>query len=178
MASKKVCTIILNWNNWRHTLECLDSLMGAIPCPDVVIVCDNGSTDTSVEKILQWAISKGEKPLHITGDKNIFFRSTEKSASLVLITNSSNLGYSGGNNCGIRYALAQHQFDFVWVLNNDTIVAEDSLKKLLSCAGNQKLEFLEVQSYTLPTLKKYSVQVGADTAQLHPFFIQSWVENH
>jgi GT2 family glycosyltransferase len=134
MASKKVCAIVLNWNNWRHTLECLDSLMRAIQCPDVVIVCDNGSTDDSVEKILQWAISIREKPLQIDGDKNTFVRSTDKLANLVLITNSSNLGYSGGNNRGIRYALTQQQFDFVWVLNNDTIVDEDSLKKLLSCA--------------------------------------------
>ncbi|MCK5610591.1 glycosyltransferase family 2 protein [Candidatus Pacearchaeota archaeon] len=134
MTLEKVCVIVVNWNNWRHTLECLDSLMEAIPCPDSIIVCDNGSTDDSVEKILQWAISKGEKPFQIAGDKSIFFRSTDNLASLVLITNSSNLGYSGGNNCGIRYVLTQHQFDFIWILNNDTLVAEDCLEKLLSCA--------------------------------------------
>lgn len=138
MALEKVCAIVLNWNGWHHTLECLESLIGAIPCPDVVVVCDNGSTDDSVEKILQWAISKGEKPLQVAGDKNIFSQSTDTLANFVLITNSSNLGYSGGNNRGIRYALAQQQFDFVWVLNNDTIIVEDSLKELLSCARQSK----------------------------------------
>lgn len=138
MASKKVCAIVLNWNGWDSTLECLDSLLGAALRPDVIIVCDNGSTDDSVWKILQWATAKGEKSRLVAGDKNIFSKSIDKLANLVLITNSSNLGYSGGNNPGIRYALVQQQFDFVWVLNNDTIVAKNSLKKLLSCAHLSK----------------------------------------
>ncbi|MBC8316401.1 MAG: glycosyltransferase family 2 protein [Desulfobulbaceae bacterium] len=138
IISAKVCAIVLNWNNWRDTLECLDSLTATMPCPDSIIVCDNGSTDDSVEKILQWAVSKGEKVLRINGDEGIFSRLTDKVVRLILITNSTNLGYSGGNNVGISYVLAQEQFDFVWVLNNDTLVAKDSLKELLSCVRQSK----------------------------------------
>ncbi|MGZ9713167.1 glycosyltransferase [Glaciimonas sp. GNP009] len=51
--------------------------------------------------------------------------------SLVLINTGGNLGFAGGNNVGIRYALA-HDYDFIWLLNNDTVVNASSLVALLS----------------------------------------------
>jgi glycosyltransferase involved in cell wall biosynthesis len=47
----KVAIIILNWNGWKDTIECLESVF-RIDYPNYqVIVVDNGSTDDSVEKI-------------------------------------------------------------------------------------------------------------------------------
>ncbi len=54
----KVAVIILNWNGWRDTIECLESLQ-RITYPDYqIIVVDNGSTDVSVERIKAW--TRGE----------------------------------------------------------------------------------------------------------------------
>jgi GT2 family glycosyltransferase len=74
-----------------------------------VIVVDNGSTDDSAARI---RASNSDVPL---------------------IENSDNLGFAGGNNVGIRYALA-HGADYVWLLNNDTIPAPDALSALVAKA--------------------------------------------
>ncbi len=54
----KVAIIILNWNGWRDTIECLESVF-RIDYPNYqVIVVDNASTDNSVERIKAWAEGK------------------------------------------------------------------------------------------------------------------------
>lgn len=86
-----------------------------------VVVCDNGSNDDSVEQVLAWA---GE-----------YFDLKEGSGEgdFWLIQTGANLGYAGGNNVGIRFALEQG-FEFIWILNNDTAPAEHALEALLACA--------------------------------------------
>lgn len=50
-----------------------------------------------------------------------------------MLRNRENLGYAGTNNCGIRHALA-HGADYVWLLNNETTVAETCLTELVHAA--------------------------------------------
>lgn len=93
----RVSIIILNWNNAEDTLACLDSV-AALDYPAArVIVVDNGSTDDSAARI------RAAYP------------------DVELIETGENLGYAGGNNVGIRHALAQGA-DYVCILNNDVIV--------------------------------------------------------
>src|SRR3972149_11394107 len=105
----KVFIIILNWNGKDDTLTCLDSVQ-KLNYPNYhVIVVDNGSTDGSADAI----------------------RGRYSSVSwLTMIENGSNLGYTGGNNVGIRHAL-EHGAEYVWLLNNDTLVEPDSLDVLI-----------------------------------------------
>ena len=56
----KVAIIILNWNGWKDTIECLESVFRNIYLNYQVIVIDNGSTDGSIEKIKAWAEGKQE----------------------------------------------------------------------------------------------------------------------
>jgi GT2 family glycosyltransferase len=51
---------------------------------------------------------------------------------LVLIENAHNLGYGGGNNVGMRYALARGDASCFWLLNNDTVVKEHALTALMA----------------------------------------------
>jgi len=113
MKDPKVFIIILNWNGLKDTLECLDSVFKLDYVNFEVIVVDNGSTDNSVEVIRQTY------------------------PQVILIENRENLGYAGGNNIGIRYAL-KHGADYVWLLNNDTIVNPDSLTNLVEVAEKNK----------------------------------------
>src|ERR1700674_1871023 len=54
------CVILLNWNGWKDTIECLESVF-RLTYPDFrVVVCDNASADGSLKKIKQWA--RGELP--------------------------------------------------------------------------------------------------------------------
>lgn len=102
-----VFIVVLNWNGWRDTIECLASLR-KMDYPDFhILVVDNASTDTSVDNIQR------EFP------------------ELPILQMSENKGYAGGNNEGIRYAL-EHGADYIWILNNDTVVEPDALWPLVN----------------------------------------------
>ncbi len=93
----KVSIIVLNWNNYKDTKKCLISFK-KIDYPNYdVIVVDNGSVDGSGKKL-----------------KEIF-------PSYSFILNKENLGYTGGNNLGIKRAIDEGA-DYVLMLNNDTKV--------------------------------------------------------
>jgi GT2 family glycosyltransferase len=101
-----VYIIIVNFNGWQDTLECLTSLQTLSYKNYGVIVVDNASQNESVEKIKQ------HSPQHM------------------LIESSSNLGFSGANNLGIREAQAR-EASYVWLLNNDTVVETSALSALV-----------------------------------------------
>ena len=114
MQYPKVYILVLNWNGWADTIECLESLL-KLSYPDYqLIVVDNGSTDDSMAKISAWAAIRG------LGDR------------LRIIETKQNLGYAGGNNAGLRYCLQQDDFGYVWVLNNDTVVDPRALTELVN----------------------------------------------
>jgi GT2 family glycosyltransferase len=148
----RVAVVVLNWNGWQDTLECLESLWRSEARPAQVIVCDNDSQDDSVERIKAWA--EGRLDVYVPPSHPLRSRSwpparkpisyveygraeAEKggrrndAAPLVLIHVGRNLGFAGGNNVGLRYALCQPDIDFVWLLNNDTVVERDALQHLI-----------------------------------------------
>jgi len=149
----KVYVVILNWNGWKDTIECLESVFKNSYSNYRVIVCDNDSTDGSVERIKDWAEGRllvqldTDSPLHDKSwppvDKPIRWveYGREKAeqggdpltseAPLVLISTGGNLGFAGGNNVGLRYALARGDFDYVWLLNNDTVINAVALVEMV-----------------------------------------------
>jgi GT2 family glycosyltransferase len=107
LASPLVWVVVLNWNGLEDTLECLGSL-SRLCYPNVqIVVVDNGSRANDVDRI-----------------RELF------SHALVL-RNPENLGYAGGNNTGIRLAL-RNGADYVWLLNNDTVVDPECLTQLIA----------------------------------------------
>jgi GT2 family glycosyltransferase len=109
----KVSIVVLNYNGWRDTAACLSSLERLSYDNKEVVVVDNGSSDDSV--------------LHIRRDFS----------SVKLIEAGANLGFAGGCNLGIRYALSRGA-QFVWLLNNDTEVAAGALSALVDRAKNDE----------------------------------------
>lgn len=148
MSMKRVYILILNWNGWGDTIECLESVF-RLDYPDFrVIVCDNASGNGSIEKIQAWADGRLNayipvahrlrelsfpplpKPVrYVMYDRTEAEKGGDFSADsdLIMIETGANLGFAGGNNVGLRYALARDDFDFVWLLNNDTVVMPDAL---------------------------------------------------
>ncbi|MBM4764473.1 glycosyltransferase family 2 protein [Bacillus sp. B15-48] len=111
-SPSSVAIILLNWNGYQDTFECLKSLE-CLTYPNFhVFVVDNASTDDSYSKFI-----KDQE-----GD-------TFK-LPLTFIQSGSNLGCAGGNNVGIRTAYEQG-FDYYWMLNNDTYVEPEALSKLV-----------------------------------------------
>lgn len=143
-----VSIIILNWNNWKDTIECLESLYQIdYPNYDVVLV-DNNSTDGSIKKIKKYCegalnvestffkTGKVKKPIKIEysledldDEPNTKIKSYSK--KLILIKNKENLGFADGNNVGISYALEHLKSDYLMLLNNDTVVDPDFLNELI-----------------------------------------------
>jgi GT2 family glycosyltransferase len=105
----EISLIVLTWNNYQDTRECLESLKEITYSNCKIIVADNGSTDKSGERL------KKEFPQY------------------TFIRNGSNLGFAEGNNVGIRYGL-KHGADYVLLLNNDTIVDPGFLEPLVGIA--------------------------------------------
>jgi len=98
----KVFILLLNWNGKSDTLACLQSLEQLTYSNHEIVVIDNGSVDDSVVQIQQ------------------------AFPNITLLKTGENLGFAGGNNVGITYALGQNA-DAILLLNNDTEVAPDLL---------------------------------------------------
>lgn len=124
-----VAVLLLNWNGWRDTLECLDSLLNLDYPNFQIVLCDNGSTDDSLNQVTSWAEQNAIAycTLARPDAENASRVFQEK---LIIIENQANLGFAGGNNVGLRFALSQ-AFEYVWLLNTDTTVHPDALKKLI-----------------------------------------------
>jgi Predicted glycosyltransferases len=120
----EVCAIILNWNGWRDTVECLGSLLLSKPAIKTIIVCDNGSSDGSREKIFAWARKRYQSPSILILKQDTPVNQRPSNYPFIYIQNKTNLGFAAGNNIGIRLALSEEGFDFIWLLNNDTTVHE------------------------------------------------------
>lgn len=141
----EVYIIILNWNGWSDTIECLESVFRLDYANFSVVVCDNDSSDGSMEQIRRWAVGDVmagcanpslqsmtmppvTKPIpYRTLDTPSEAAAVPCNEMLLLIQTGGNLGFAGGNNVGLRYALAQQDCDFVWLLNNDTVVDPNAL---------------------------------------------------
>lgn len=141
-----VYVVLLNWNGWRDTIECLESVFRLEGQRFVAVVCDNASSDGSMDRIVAWA--RGEhaaantpflasapiaKPVAFDRVSRIEAeRGPAVAAPLVLIDNGANLGFAGGCNVGIRYALTRADCAHVWLLNNDSVVEPATLRELVA----------------------------------------------
>jgi GT2 family glycosyltransferase len=112
-VSPLVFCVVVNWNGWRDTVMCVESVLAQEYPSLKILVVDNASTDDSVERI------RGDFP------------------ALELVEAAANRGYAAGGNLGIRRAL-ECGADFVWLLNNDTIAPPDTLAKLVAAASDSR----------------------------------------
>jgi GT2 family glycosyltransferase len=150
--SSRIYIVLVNWNGWRDTIECLESVFRLEYDDYSVVVCDNDSTDGSFEQIRAWA--RGEQSARESNpdlahlvrppiSKPIRFAEYGRAAAecggtlseefpLVLIQTGGNLGFAGGNNVGFRYAIARGDAEYVWALNNDTVVERNALAALVT----------------------------------------------
>lgn len=157
----RVSIIILNWNGWKDTIECLESVYQiTYPNYDVIVV-DNGSSDESIEKIKEYCegkikveskffeYSNENKPIRVVeytreeaeagGGREKEILDLPPNRKLILIKNEKNYGFAEGNNIGMRYALKTLNPDYILLLNNDTVVDKEFLTKLIHETEKNKL---------------------------------------
>jgi len=150
----RVGIVVLNYNGWEDTINCIRSLYNLTYRNFDICVVDNDSPDGSINYIRKW-LSGGlditlpdnldekiasciEKELSFPIEyeyieKNVLSHFPGcKDRSLTLIKSSKNGGFSYGNNLGISYLLKNKNVDCLWVINNDTVCEKDSLTHLVN----------------------------------------------
>ncbi len=153
MEWPRAAIVVLNWNGWPDTIDCLESLQRLTYPNYQVILVDNGSTDDSVERIKAWAegeVPGGFRPAVAPGPKPVAVAEyTREEAErgglptpeaalgamdsprrLVLIRNATNLGFGSGTNVGLRYAV-ERRYEYIGPLNNDTSAPPEYLSRLI-----------------------------------------------
>ena len=130
----KVEIITVKYNGGDSVLELLESLLHSSYDNWSVTVVDNGSTDGSWVRVKRW-INNDYTPVIESADKRIIscirpftqdFALKQKRVSLV---DSTNTGFAGGCNVGLKYI--DNDTDFVWFLNPDTVVTTSALTTLI-----------------------------------------------
>ena len=155
--NEKISIVIINWNGWKDTIECLESLF-QIDYPGYqIVIVDNGSQDSSVKRIKDFINGQinikspfienptipPQKPMieynldEIKwGGSMINNDAANTPGQVILLKCDKNYGFAEGNNIGIRFSLENLSPDYVLLLNNDTFVERDFLGKLVELAEN------------------------------------------
>jgi len=143
----RVHIVLVNWNGWRDTVECLESLFRLPENEFRVTVCDNGSTDNSLAHLVAWlegdetapdgaeqVWSKLEPKRHRAPSYRVVTSSDavdpQDSPLVTIVDGQWNAGFAAGCNIGVRRALADPECGFIWLLNNDTVVTPGALRAL------------------------------------------------
>lgn len=158
-----ISIIILNWNGWKDTIECLESLFQInYPNYDVIVV-DNASNDNSVKKMKEYCLGKikveskfvnytlNNKPIIILEYTNKdlekgthskeeeSFLKIKSNKKMVLIINDKNYLFVVGNNIPLKYYVFKKlKTDYILLLNNDTVVEKNFLNELVEFGEKNK----------------------------------------
>lgn len=121
MNNSRVAVILINYNGLEDTLECIESIKKNDMEVDIIVV-DNAS------KVDEGKIIK------------------ERYSFVKIIRSDKNLGFSGGNNLAIKYAL-ENNFEYVMLLNNDTIIKSNMISELLKNANENTIAVPKMYYY-------------------------------
>ena len=140
-----VVICILNWNGWRDTIKCVESIRESRYSNYLTVVVDNGSLNESLGRLRAWgknhfpapsAFVEYRRDQAVAGGEAASEVRLAQSASrqrLVLIDNQENVGFNGGCNMVFHYALTRPRpAEYVFLLNNDTLLAPDCLVHLVA----------------------------------------------
>lgn len=158
-SADRCYVVTLNWNSWRDTLVCLESVLRLELEDFVVVLCDNASTDGSTDRIRAWARGDldvlDDTPVPVRSlafppvNKPVRLLELDRTSALkpgaleipnraiVLIHTGANDGCAKGLNVGLRFCLTQPDFAWAWLLNHDTIVDPNALTHLLTLARSR-----------------------------------------
>ncbi|MBR3511504.1 MAG: glycosyltransferase family 2 protein [Clostridia bacterium] len=115
MKSKKIAIVLVNYNGIQDTKECIESILKSSYNNYKIIVVENNSQDKE----------------HIDSLSAVF-------PNIYIIKSKENLGFSGGNNLAINYSLTNN-FDYILLLNNDTIVDPNMISYLIENANENQI---------------------------------------
>ena len=152
-----VSIIILNWNGWQDTIECLESTLRLDYVNFNIILIDNNSENDSVDKISGWFNGSERtkirtkfphlvKPFVNKPVQYERYPETEipvesdfiRENKVLFIKNSSNHGFAVANNRAIDLAQKIFNSDYYFLLNNDTVIEGEALDALITIMEKNK----------------------------------------
>jgi GT2 family glycosyltransferase len=125
---EKTAIIMINWNGWKDSIECLESFHW--PLVDThIFLLDNHSSDESILR-LRGYFEERSLPYRICEPGELGREEGAIAGQVTVVLNPSNLGFAGGNNVILRYLVDAGGFRYAWLLNNDTIINSATLPQM------------------------------------------------
>lgn len=152
--SSSVAVLILNYNQWEMTIECVESILQSDYAAYKIFLMDNGSHNQI----------DFEKMKSVESDKCELFRI------------EPNRGYVGGMNFGLEQASAEG-FDFFLVMNNDAIIAPDAIRELVNTAEKHQNKCIvsgKVYHYDRPNVLQF---IGSEIVNKRSLKMRRLVNN-
>jgi len=113
----KISIILVNYKTWQDTIECVESIL----CNDYqnfeIIIVEVSNQNNSLQELKNYSQNIGK---------------------VKIIEFPENKGFAEANNIAIKYVLEQNKSDFLWILNNDTVIKKNSITELLNFYINKK----------------------------------------
>ncbi len=141
--------VLVNYKNSSDTIECINSLLNSDFEDYKIIVIDNSPTETFINEI---KVGFDYEDLILKLEEKDFFETESLYFKITLVKSNVNNGFAAANNIALKKILKFTNWDYVWLLNNDTIVESDSISKIYSFAlkhpymgivGNVILDYFE-----------------------------------
>lgn len=129
MNKSKIAIISVNYNGLRDTIDCIQSIEKSTVQSQIVVV-DNASKKNEAEII------------------------SKKFPEVKAIRSETNGGFSAGNNIGIQWALDQG-YDYIALLNNDTVIAPDMLELLCQNTSDHSVSVPKMLYFSRPDVIWY-----------------------
>ncbi len=186
---ERILAAVVNWNGWRDTLTCVDSMRGiAAPAFDLLI-CDNGSSDGSCSHLQEWArralgpCTESRSDLGSQGCVVSYHAAHPLEGmgvvkSVHVMRLEGNAGYAGAINRCIEWGQKALSPTAFWLLNNDVRVEPEALSHLVACArsgpasglcGSLLLEWTDPERIqAIGGIFRWSLGVGGHLTRLPP----------
>ncbi|WP_342647783.1 glycosyltransferase family 2 protein [Mucilaginibacter sp. CSA2-8R] len=141
MYQDRIFIVLVNYGGHLDTTACIESILKCRDNNVQIIVIDNSPESSSIDYIKSWAdqIDKtndsDSEPSSLFSFINIdvddFLQlKQELYHQVILVSKVENKGFAAANNVALRYLIKSVNFTWVWLLNNDTIIPEDTLKNI------------------------------------------------
>ena len=160
----KLYIIIVNYNSWGDTLECLESLKNNLYRDFQIILIDNNSQNNSTKKLLSkfYDLKIGFKFYNLEEDlliqkESCLIKNATFQNPIIFIHSDINRGFAGGNNIALRYLMDKKVQDDsrIFLLNPDTTIENDALLNLMNIKERVFISGCHIKSYDDHSISYY-----------------------
>lgn len=135
---------ILMWNNSIDTIACIRSLQQLDFKNKRIVLIDNNSDKPYLDEVKNDLNNTHTTFFDVFVENGVFSNADNSMPiddnSVIILNNDRNAGYGSGNNIGINYSLAFADCEFIWILNNDTLLEHNALSEIVGyCKKNDDI---------------------------------------